>query len=402
MKTRIIILLYLLIYTLSFAEAQDRKVEKAVRMDTINVDYKTRYISQSFGDNFYIQGAFAGRMLMGSEDTALPFGKRIKPGFSLAVGKQFHPDFGIRLSFGGMRLDGWTSGPTGLNAYDDGWYQHWDPVEEYWKEQGVDTQSGYKQEIRYFETNADILFDLYNIFTPNNRFNRRWTAEAYTGIGYLKATRYHGMDANAKFSFRLGLIGEYHINRDLGINLEIGSAITDASFTGEIGKGNRYCNILTASIGLRWQISRNRGFRVVRLVPQSQLQALSEAVTNVSSQTVEESDTIMRQRQAVGTLLIPSVVFYPYEDNYNEELQELNVYRMARYMMRYKDIKVAVVGNIGGTDESLARRRAERVRDVLVNRYGITPERLVIRTYDVNAKYGVTGYEQSVNFAVAE
>ena len=199
MKTRIIILLYLLIYTLSFAEAQDRKVEKAVRMDTINVDYKTRYISQSFGDNFYIQGAFAGRMLMGSEDTALPFGKRIKPGFSLAVGKQFHPDFGIRLSFGGMRLDGWTSGPTGLNAYDDGWYQHWDPVEEYWKEQGVDTQSGYKQEIRYFETNADILFDLYNIFTPNNRFNRRWTAEAYTGIGYLKATRYHGMDANANW-----------------------------------------------------------------------------------------------------------------------------------------------------------------------------------------------------------
>lgn len=93
---------------------------------------------------------------------------------------------------------------------------------------------------------------------------------------------------------------------------------------------------------------------------------------------------------------------YSNEDRYNEELQELNVYRMARYLMRYKDIKIAVVGNTGGTDESLARRRAERVRDVLVNKYGIFSERLVICTYDVNAKYGVTGYEQSVNFAVVE
>lgn len=110
----------------------------------------------------------------------------------------------------------------------------------------------------------------------------------------------------------------------------------------------------------------------------------------------------MHKRQIMGTLLIPSVVFYHDEDRYNEELQELNIYRMARYLVRYKDIKIAVVGNTRGTDERLARRRAERIRDILVNKYGIFPERLVVRTYDVNAKYGVTGYEQSVNFAVTE
>ena len=402
MKIKIIIILGLLVSSITYSFAQERKKEKTVLMDTIVVDYKTRYVSHSFLDNFYVEGAFAGRMLIGSEDNMLPFGKRIKPGFSVAVGKQFHPDFGVRLSLGGMRLDGWTTGSTGLYAYDDGWYQGFDPVEEYWKGQGVNTKNGYKQEIRYLETNADFIFDFYNMFTSNKRWNRRWSVEGYIGMGYIRATNYHGMDSNSKFALRAGLIGKYHINPRLGVNLEVSSYITDASFCGEIGKGGRYCNVISASIGLRWHISKNRGFRVVRLVPETQLKALSDAVTNVSIETVEEGDTIMRKRQTIGTLLIPSVVFYPNEDRYNEELQELNVYRMARYMMRYKDIKIAVVGNTGGTDERLARRRAERIRNILINKYGIFPERLIVRTYDVNAKYGVTGYEQSVNFAVAE
>ena len=80
----------------------------------------------------------------------------------------------------------------------------------------------------------------------------------------------------------------------------------------------------------------------------------------------------------------------------------VNIYRIARYMMRYKDAKIAIVGNTGETEERLARRRAEKIRDILVNKYGIFPQRMEIRTYDVNAKYNVTGYEQSVNFTVTE
>lgn len=402
MKKSIILLAALLCGATYNTYAQERKVEQTVRMDTLNVEYKTRYISNSFWDNFYLQGSFAGHMLLSSEDTGLSFGKRIKPGFSLAIGKQFHPDFGVRLSFGGMRLDGWNNGATGLYAYDDGWVENFDPVEEYWKAQGVDTQNGYKQEIRYFEVNADFMFDLYNIFTRNNRWNRRWTAEGYVGIGYLRATKYHGMEDNNKVAFRLGLKGEYRLTSRLGLNLEVGTALTNASFTGEIAKGNKFCDIMTASVGLRWNISRTQGFRVVRLMPQSQIDELNNVIATVSHQTYEESDTIMQQRQAVGTLLIPSVVFYPEENEYNEELQELNIFRMAQYLMRYKDLKVEVVGNTDGTNERLARRRAEKVRDILVNRYGIFTERMVIRTYDVNAKYNVSGYEESVNFAIAE
>lgn len=385
----------------SVVQAQTQEVDRTVKEDTIWVDYKTRYTS-SFWDNFYVEADFAGRMLMGAEDTHLSFGSRLKPGFGITVGKWFHPDFGVRLNFGGARLKGWNSGPTGIYAYDDGWVEGFDPVQEYWKEQGVDTQNGYRQDIKYYELNADFLFDLYNVFTSHNRLNRKWTAQGYVGVGMLRAAKYHGMEDNVKVGLRVGLIGNYHITDRLGLHLSVGSEITDANFTGELGKGNKFSGILSGTIGLSYRIGR-QGYRVVRLVPQRQLAALNNAISLIRTEQTVSGDTIvMKERMATGSLLIPSVVFYPGKNEFNEELQMVNIFRIARYMMRYKDAKIAIVGNTGGTDSRLARRRAEKVRDLLVNKYGIFPQRMEIRTYDVNAKYGVTGYEQSVNFTVIE
>ena len=367
----------------SVVQAQTQEVDRTVKEDTIWVDYKTRYTS-SFWDNFYVEADFAGRMLMGAEDTHLSFGSRLKPGFGITVGKWFHPDFGVRLNFGGARLKGWNSGPTGIYAYDDGWVEGFDPVQEYWKGQGVDTQNGYRQDIKYYELNADFLFDLYNVFTSHNRLNRKWTAQGYVGVGMLRAAKYHGMEDNVKVGLRVGLIGNYHITDRLGLHLSVGSEITDANFTGELGKGNKFSGILNGTIGLSYRIGR-QGYRVVRLVPQRQLAALNNAISLIRTEQTVSGDTIvMKERMATGSLLIPSVVFYPGKNEFNEELQMVNIFRIARYMMRYKDAKIAIVGNTGGTDSRLARRRAE------------------IRTYDVNAKYGVTGYEQSVNFTVIE
>ncbi|OUO19576.1 hypothetical protein [Bacteroides sp. An322] len=385
----------------SVVQAQTQEVDRTVKEDTIWVDYKTRYTS-SFWDNFYVEADFAGRMLMGAEDTHLSFGSRLKPGFGITVGKWFHPDFGVRLNFGGARLKGWNSGPTGIYAYDDGWVEGFDPVQEYWKGQGVDTQNGYRQDIKYYELNADFLFDLYNVFTSHNRLNRKWTAQGYVGVGMLRAAKYHGMEDNVKVGLRVGLIGNYHITDRLGLHLSVGSEITDANFTGELGKGNKFSGILNGTIGLSCRIGR-QGYRVVRLVPQRQLAALNNAISLIRTEQTVSGDTIvMKERMATGSLLIPSVVFYPGKNEFNEELQMVNIFRIARYMMRYKDAKIAIVGNTGGTDSRLARRRAEKVRDLLVNKYGIFPQRMEIRTYDVNAKYGVTGYEQSVNFTVIE
>ena len=162
----------------------------------------------------------------------------------------------------------------------------------------------------------------------------------------------------------------------------------------------------TLWIGSRHWRLRKRLLRCLRILFQKPIlrTAMVSIITMIRSEQTIQGDTIqgMTERMAAGSLLIPSVVFYPEKAEFNEELQMVNIFRIARYMMRYKDTKIAIVGNTGGTDTRLARHRAEKVRDVLVNKYGIFPNRMEIRTYDVNAKYNVTGYEQSVNFTVTE
>lgn len=384
------------------AQTPQKEVSQTVEMDTIQVDYKTRYTS-AFWDNFYIEADLAGRMLMGEDDASLSFGKRLKPGFSVAVGKWLHPDFGVRLSFGGSRLKGWNAGATGIYAYNDGWSDKFDPVQEYWNNKGVDTKNGYRQDLKYYELNADLLFDLYNVFTSNKRMNRRWTSQGYVGMGLLHAAKYHGMEDNTKVAFRLGVIGNYNINDHLGAHLSVGYALTGSGFDGELGKGDKFAGILNASVGLSYRFGR-QGYRVVRLVPKEHLAALNNAVTLIRQEQVVPGDTIevVKKRMTVGSLLIPSVVFTPGENNFNEELQMVNVFRIARYMMNAKDVRIAVVGNTGKTDNHLARRRAEKIRDILVNKYGIEPNRLEIRTYDVNIEFDVPGYDQSVNFTIVE
>ena len=173
---RIAILILLAVWCgLSASYAQDEnirtEVSKTIKLDTVEVDYKTRYTS-SFVDNFFIEADFAGRMLMGSDDSGLSFGKRMRPGFSVTVGKWFHPDFAVRLNFGGNSLRGWSSGATGIYNVNNDWVEGYDPVEEYWKAQGVDTRNGYKQDMKYYELNADFLFDLYNVFHSAKRLDR--------------------------------------------------------------------------------------------------------------------------------------------------------------------------------------------------------------------------------------
>lgn len=385
------------------AQIAQKEIDKTIHTDTIHIDYKTRYTS-NFWDNFYIDVDFAGRMLMGENDSELTFGKRLKPGFSITIGKWLHPDYGIRLNFGGSRLKGWNNGATGIYAFNDGWTDLFDPVEEYWKEQGIDTQNGYQQDIKYFEANADVLFDLYNLFTSNNRLNRRWTTQSYIGVGMLRAVQYHGMEDNIKMGFRIGLIGNYNISKRLGIHLAIGGSITDSNFDGELGKGKKFAGILNGSIGLSYRIG-HQGFHLVRLIPQEQLKALNNAITMIRSEQILPGKTIevTKENKTGEKLLTPSVVFYPDQNKFNEELQMVNIFRIAQYITNNKNAKITIVGNTGGTDTRLAHSRAEKIRDILVNRYGISPNQLSIQTYEINANQsGLTGYEQSVNFVVTK
>ena len=396
-----IILILLLAAVSAGGYAQKKRVESTIMMDTLEVDYKTRYVSP-FWSNFYIEGSFAGRVMCGEEDNHLSVGKRLSPGFLLGIGKDLNPNLSLRLSFGGMRLTGWNTGIPGIYKQYANWSDGQDPVREYLESQGVDTKDGYKQKMKYLEVNLDLMLDLYNLFHEQKRFDRRWDFEAYSGLGYLYNMRWHGMGKENKIALRLGAIAGYNITDRLAINAEIGTSITSATFDGEIGKGNQFDTFFSGLVGLKWRIGK-QGFRVVRLIPSDQYAALNNSVTKIRREFTEHSKTVHRTvaHAATGSeLLIPAVVFFPDKDTYNEELQQVNIFEVAHFMEEHAGYKIAVIGNSYQTDIKTARKRAERVRNILINRYSIEPSRLVVRVKDMGAVSDNMEENQTVNFAI--
>lgn len=382
---------------------QKESVERNIKIDSteISVRYKTRY-KNPFWSNFYLVGDFSGRMLCSEEDSHLSIGDRIKPGFTFGIGKQLHPDYGIRVSFGGLRLDGWNSSTTpGVFKQQANWEQNKDPMKAYYESIGVDVSEGYVHQLRFFEVNADLVFNLHNLFTRyNNLVPRRWQWEAYGGVSCMNVMRWRGTSHNVKVGLRMGASCTYHINNRLGIQAQVGGVLTSATFDGVIGKGALYDGILSAGIGLKWYIGK-QGFQSARMVPQEEIAKLN-AITSTYEEKVKHVtvDKLVISQDMYSGLLIPSVLFFPYKAEFNYELQSVNVFQIAQFMKNYPETKVTVVGNVDEKycRESLAKRRADKIRQILVTDFGIDSNRLSIDAYDINAKYGVEGYEHSVNF----
>ncbi|MEG1616813.1 MAG: hypothetical protein RR202_05730 [Bacteroidales bacterium] len=381
-----------------------QRVETEMRYDTLDIDYKTKYTSKFF-DNFYIQASFAERLMFGEEDTQLKFSKRVQPGFQIAVGKKLFPAFGVRLGFGGARLNGWNSGIPGFYQGNKQWTTDptIDPLKLYYESKGISTANGYIQKLKYTELNADFMWDLLNTFGKSYRFDRKFELEAYAGMGWLHLTKWHAMPKNDKVSLRIGAQGTWNITQRLGLNLEYNYAITDATFDGEIGKGHKFDGFMSALLGLTYRVGK-QGFTVVRLISPESYAMLNNRISMIRREVEEQPQEIIQITDQITqiSLLIPSVVFNPGKDTFNEELQLVNIFKVAKFMKENPDQDVTIIGNVEGNDEKLARQRAQVVKDILVNRYSIDPSRLSITVQNVNNDFNVTGYSDSVNFSITQ
>ncbi|MDO5571261.1 MAG: hypothetical protein Q4F97_07320 [Bacteroidales bacterium] len=386
-----------IIVTLSALAVHAQRTEKEVlQIDTLDVVYKTRYVS-SFLDNWYIQGNFGGRVLIGEEDSQMNFKKRIDPGYQFAIGKKFYPSFGARISGGGARLTGWNSGEQGLYQGNSWLDPLVDPVKVYLEGKGVDTSKGYRQEMKFFDINLDLTLDMFNIFRRYKRYDRPFDWNMFTGVGYIHSFEWRGMPRNNKVAFRLGSFGTYNITNRLGLNVEVSADFTDAALDGELGKG-RHCDIyVSAFAGLSYKIGK-QGFTTIALISPESYDALNNRVSSLRKNVTEAPIVKVVNTKSNISLLAPSVVFNQNTDQFDEELQMVNIFKIAKLMKENPDQKIIIVGNVINSNEALAEKRAKKIKDILVNKYSVSSDRLKIRVQDINKIFNVKGNDQSVNF----
>lgn len=380
---------------------QTKEVETILsKVDTISVDYISRYHS-SFFHNWSISASYGANLLFAEEDASMAFGKRFSPVWQASIIKEIIPSVAVRGSFGMGRLAGWNSGVGGMYKWEADWLPE-DPVKAYYEGLGQDCSAGYRSVMDYMHADVDALFNIRNIVNNHEQGTQKLDVYALMGVEYLQVLRTRGYYPTRKVGYRFGGILSFNVSPRISINAELTGLVTDATFDNEIGKGMGLNAYASASAGISVSLGRI-GYNVERLVTPDQYVKMQEIITTVSEEYNEEfAVTEIVNKDATtsttGTLFAPSIVFDEGAETYSEELQMVNLYRIARYMEQNPRLKVVVIGNIQACDNRLARKRAELVRSVLIKRYGIAPDRLRISLQDVNREYHVTGQEQTVNF----
>lgn len=166
--------------------------------------------------------AFLGTPL-GCEDL---FG-RLKPSYSLAVGKWFTPSVGARINYSGLQF----------------------------KDARLSTQD-------YHHIHADLLWNLLG-----RRYARqeqvRWSLAPFAGVGLL----HHATNGNNPFAVSYGVQGQYHISKRVSAMLELSGMTTFQDFDG-YGRVNRLGDhMLSLSAGFTFHIGQTGWKRAIDAMP---------------------------------------------------------------------------------------------------------------------------------------
>ena len=357
------------------ANAQETVVVEEETVALTEVPCKTHYYSNG-GDNWFIQlGAGVTSPFV---ENKLPNGDQkhhLTAVYNVGFGKWFSPYIGWRLSFLGGSL-------------------HWDNQQF--------------NHAKWVNANLDFMWDMFNSFGGVNS-KRVFSIVPFIGLGGAYTWDYSDgastvlrdngkvkrnswslpLSAGLQLRFRLckyvdffaegraQFAGDNFNNEVVGAPIDMNLSVI-GGFSFNIGgadfKSYNPCDYVSYIANLNNQVNDLRG----ALATTSAALAAAEAQLPCPEIQVQEKNTVIEAAPMMATVRfnINSARIR------NEEM--VNVYNVAEWMKANPEQNVVICGYADkdtGTSSStmaLSKRRAEAVRDALVNKYGINPDRLTI------------------------
>ena len=338
-----------------------------------------------FWDNWSMGVQGGATMKMSGEG----FFKSARPAFGLTLGKQWTPILGMDIQ--GMGYVNTTNSSTMIDASD---------------------------------VSLIGRMNLMNLFAGYNGMPRPFEVETVTGLGWL----HHYMNGNGDtddLSARIGLNFNFNLGEDAAWTLGIKPAVL-FNLTGEYPSKklafNRNKANMEILLGLTYHFADedgNRHFALVNTIDPLALAAMNEEINDLREVIVAKdvelvglADELMvvqeqlnearnKEMEATGQTIkiLESVVAFPFNQSDVQTSQMPSLEHAANYLKDNPDAKITVNGYASpeGTEEynlQLSQRRADAVKNILVDKYGIAADRINAIGHGVGDVFSVPAWNR--------
>lgn len=334
---------------------------------SINAQTEAVLRGGDFWDNWYVGGRMGGTMNMNGTG----FFKSARPAFGMAVGKQWTPIFATEIQ--GLGYVNTTNSPTMFDASD----------------------------ISLLGT-----MNLMNLIGGYEGIPRMFEIETLTGIGWLHHYMNGEGDTN-DLSARIGLNLNFNLGESKAWTFSLRPAMA-FNLTGQFPEKKVNFDKDDASFellaGLTYHFSGGNGEHYFTMVPVTDpllVAAMNEEVNDLRElvaakdielvgladelQVVQEqlNECLSKASAAAGDTMsvVETVVAFRFNEALVETSQMPSIERVAAFLNENQNVNVTVNGYASpeGTEEynlKLSLRRADAVKNILVDKYGISPSRI--------------------------
>jgi Outer membrane protein and related peptidoglycan-associated (lipo)proteins len=372
------------------------KLKKAILYSMLllgAVSVSAQEIAYDFAPHWYLQGQFGGQHTLGE----VSFSELNSLNAQLGLGYQFTPVFGTRFS-----VNGWQSkGGSIINN-----------TKEVWK-------------WNYVAPALDLTFNLSNLF-GGYKYDRLCSFGVFAGLGANVGFK-NDEAANAKTNLtaatikqagatatydplaylwngtktrlvgRFGGTVDFRLSDAVSLGIELAAnTLNDHYNSKRAGNADWYFNALA---GIKINLGGTYTTRVI---------AVPVPVTNAEEKVVEK--IVEKPVEVVKVVREPirRDIFFKINSTVISEVEGVKVQDVADYLKKYPEAKVSLAGYAdAGTgnnkiNDRLAAQRAEKVMNVLVQKYGISVDRISYESHGSRVQPFAENDKNRVTICIAE
>ncbi len=366
MKTKFLTLVLLMFAVSAFAQQESKRGP---------------YLTNGFLDNWFISVGGGANLYYGEWDNKITFGDRIAPAIDISIGKWVTPTVGFRLQYAGLSAKGQVYGNAIFSATGD------------------QTNKWNREKFNVMNLHFDGMWNISNAI-GGYKANRTWDLVPFAGFGWARSSNVKSWNStsvgNNELAATVGLINKFRVSDGLDINLEFRHMVVNQIFDG-VALGSRWEGMSSLTVGFTYKFNK-RGFeKFVKIEPadytpyNNRISDLEKQIATKDANAKSLADQLAAEKNKKPVVVeskteyvvSPLAVFFQIGKADLTDKEIINLGYSAEVIKKSgKSFKIlgSADHNTGTKkfNQEISQKRAQRVFDVLVNKFGVDASKLEV------------------------